>query len=108
MSDLFGDALHARDDALAQVSFNAGDWMIHARARVAALPFGWTGTAEDIRVLLMNNGLPAPHHHNAWGALIKSCVPRFLVPTGETRNMATRRSHARRTPVYRRMENANE
>jgi hypothetical protein len=98
------DAVGARDAALARVSDNAGPWMTYARAAIVAhLPDGWRGTAEDCRVALLRAGVEPPHHHNAWGALIKSCIPLILRPTGEWRNMRTEKSHARSTPVYRRV-----
>jgi hypothetical protein len=99
--DLFS-AIEARDEALAQVSRNAGlDWMGGALLRIAAFR-NWRGTAEDVRVTLLANSYPSPHHHNAWGALIKTAIKRkLIIPTGDLTNMKTKKSHARRTPVYR-------
>ena len=101
MMDLF-DAAAARDAALARVALNAGNWMLHARRSIEDLPAGWTGTGEDIRLELRRQGLPPPHHHNTWGSLIRVCTPRFIVKTGASAPMKTKRSHARKTPVYRR------
>lgn len=90
-----------RDEALKRVADNSGDWITDARLAVTKdVPMGWTGTAEDLRLLLTEGGLRAPHHHNAWGALINGCVPRLLRRTGQWRSMRTRKSHARQTPVY--------
>ena len=100
--DLFGSR-EARDKALAQVSENAGDWMTVAFAHLLRLEHGLDHTGESIRAQLMASGCPPPHHHNAWGALIRCGVTRgVLVDSGRYSQMISRRSHARRTPVYRR------
>ena len=99
--DLFS-ALEARDEALDRVSTNSGDWWVKAINAVQALPSGFEGAAEDIRLVLQRDGLN-PHHHNAWGAMIKRCIAlKLLKPTGKRRPMKTRKSHGRPTDVYRR------
>ena len=57
-------------------------------------------TGEDIRRLCTNRGV-TPHHPNAWGGVISGlvCAGR-LKATGEYRQMADVRSHARETKVY--------
>jgi hypothetical protein len=105
MTTLFeaADAKALRDAALARVSTHAGNWSRAARLKVRSLPAGWEGTGEDIRVWLANTGFPEPHHHNAWGATINTCVKHdWLEWTGRIVSMRTRRSHARSTKVYRR------
>jgi hypothetical protein len=97
------DAKEARDIALAQVARRAGPWRDRALAAIVALPSGTEGTAENIRLRLLRGGLELPHHHNAWGEVIKTAISRhYLVPTGKRAHMQTRKSHARITPVYRR------
>ena len=96
--DLFG-ARPARDEALGQVSANAGDFMAEALQAVLKLPRG-VYTGEDIRLELERQEI-VPHHHNAWGALIRQCVASGALRfSGRYEAMKTRRSHARRTPVY--------
>lgn len=98
--DLFS-AREARDAALAQVSEHSGDFMFNAYHAVIALPTG-SYTGEDIRLQLSAKGI-VPHHHNAWGALIRKCVTDGILEfSGIYEAMKTRRSHARRTPVYQR------
>jgi hypothetical protein len=101
--DLFGGRAE-RDAALARVSANAGnDWMAAAFACLLRLERDLDHTGESIRTQLMAMGCPPPHHHNAWGALIRCGITRgVLVDTGRYSQMESRRSHARRTPVYRR------
>jgi hypothetical protein len=104
MTDLFeaAEARAARDEAIQRISSSAANWMPRARLAVQALPAGWEGTGEDIRLHLLRL-LEPPHHHNAWGALVNHCVKAgWLEWTGSIRNMRTRRSHARSTKVYRR------
>lgn len=106
MMDLFDAAAarEARERTLKQVADHAGLWMDAALAEIGALPATWCGTGEDIRAGLEQRGL-VPHHHNTWGALIGTAVKRrLIVPTGQYVGMRGSRSHARRTPVYRRGE----
>lgn len=93
----------ARDAALEQVATNAGsDWGAQAIRMIASLPPG-EYTGERLRLRLREQGLAPPHHHNAWGALINSAIrKRLLTDTGRRQHMESEKSHARKTPVYRR------
>ena len=92
-------ALKARDEALAQVSDNAGCWIETALSRISTLSGEMTG--EDIRFALVPL-VGEPHHSNAWGALIKTAKGRGLIEnTGRYVPMRAANSHARITPVYR-------
>ncbi len=89
-----------RDAAIDQVS---GSWTDLATAKFDSvknsLPEKLTG--EDIRLELTKLGLLAPHHHNAWGALIMKLVrSERLLGTNEYVSMKDPKSHARRTRVY--------
>lgn len=97
---MFGAKL-ARDDALKRVNDNAGDWMDKALAAVVLLKSGELMTGEDIRVAIVDD-VGEPHHHNAWGAMIKNAMKqRLVVPTGKWRPMKLKQSHARVSPIYR-------
>lgn len=97
--DLFG-AIQARDSALDQVSGHAGEWMDKALFAVANINTGFELTGEDIRLRVADR-VGNPHHHNAWGALIKAALKQKLItPTGKQRAMQTVKSHARKTPLY--------
>lgn len=91
------DAIKERDAALASVAANAGSWMERGLEAIGALPKSFTGTAEEIRLEIK---VPPPHHHNAWGALIRVAVKRGLLAEIGMGQMKTKRSHARRTPLY--------
>ena len=57
-------------------------------------------TGEDIRRICTDRGV-TPHHSNAWGGVISGLVRAGqLRATGEYRQMADVRSHARETKVY--------
>jgi hypothetical protein len=95
------EAREARDEALARVKSNGGNWRDIAISALSLIS-GFEGTAEDIRIRLQLKGLRPPHHHNAWGEMIKAALHQnMIVATGERRQMRTRKSHARVTPVYR-------
>ena len=94
-----------RDKAIEQVQTHGVHWMDQAVAWVRA----WAAqvgpdlrfTAEELRLASLGI-LPAPHHHNAWGALTMQLIRNSdIVPTGEWISMVAPRSHARRTPRYR-------
>src|SRR5262245_8323860 len=100
--DLFGSR-SAHDEALARITAHAGDWITIALRTMLHIEAGPDLTGENIRQQLLAMGCPPPHHHNAWGALIREAVQRgILADTGRYAQMASKRSHARRTPVYRR------
>ncbi|MFZ0270967.1 MAG: hypothetical protein WAL34_03870 [Acidobacteriaceae bacterium] len=67
---------------------------------------GWANTehgviGEDIRRMLLPH-VGHPGSPNAWGALIRRAIKKgLIVATGEYRHMKEKRSHARRTMVYR-------
>jgi len=101
--DLFEHAvaMEARDSALVRVSKTAGKWSSVAMDYFRYLPNGIEVTGEDVRRMLSENGLPQPHHHNAWGAFIMNLVRSgMLVSTGRTGYMKFKKSHARRTLIY--------
>jgi len=101
--DLFA-AREARDKAVERVETNAGDWSSQARnAFRRIIPPGWEGTGEDIRFELTKNGVPQPHHHNAWGPFIVGIRKiGWITPTGRYKNMSSNKSHARESKIYRR------
>lgn len=97
--DMFAKA--ERDRALGTISANAGPWLLQGILAIRSIKPGWCGTGEDIRLELARRGLSAPHHHNAWGALIKRAQEKRLIrKTGRSAHMRTKKSHARLTPVY--------
>jgi len=101
--DMFqeGSAVTERDQALHRVATNSGSWMLDALIAICRISTDSEVTGEDIRLNILER-VGMPHHHNAWGALIKSALKQgVLIPTGEYRAMKTRKSHARKTPVYR-------
>lgn len=90
-----------RDIGIAQVVQNNKDWIARGIKRLQ----GWRGaefTGEQVREWLIRQGFEEPTHPNAWGALINTAVRRgILVDTLRTVKMTAKKSHARRTPVWR-------
>jgi hypothetical protein len=99
--DLFGSRT-ARDQGLAQVSGNASSFMSRGIAYIRDhLPPG-DYTSEDINARLVIAGID-PHTPKAYGALTSHAVRLGLLQdTGRVRQMKKYKSHARRTPVWRR------
>lgn len=96
--DLFA-AREARDAAMDRVQGNAGqDWNAAALSSIGSVSGLVTG--EDIR-LHVEAIIGAPHHHNAWGAVIRQAIKGGIISrTNMYRQMKTKKSHARITPVY--------
>lgn len=92
-----------REVALNRVANNSGSWLEDAMQVIVDMCISSPGikvTGEDIRLMIENKGI-VPHHHNAWGALIRSASMRGLIHhTNTWRSMKTKKSHARKTPVY--------
>jgi hypothetical protein len=98
-----GSAKAARDEALKRVLEHSKVWAGQALAYIDRLDPGWEGITEDLRMVVDYSDIGKPHHHNVWGSLTANALRKSLFePTGELRHMKTKKSHARRTPVYRR------
>lgn len=103
MSDVFdaAESKALRDEGMQRVADNGPDFMATGMQAIASLPGGFEYTGEKIREHLLAKKIE-PHHHNAWGALICSAVRRGLLEeTGRYVPMTARRSHARKTQVYK-------
>ena len=98
--DLFPET--RRDEALARVRKNSGEWFDWALAAIADLPPNWSGIGEDIRNHITAFNGP-PHDPHAWGSLVSIAVRRKLLkPTGRYRKMTSPTSNARKSEVYTR------
>lgn len=100
----FKGAKAARDRGIRTVASNSGKWIDQAKALARALPSGWEGTGEDLRVQLLLGGLAVPHHHNVWGALIRYLILRGVLLEIAMSHCRTVKSHARKTPLYRKIK----
>jgi hypothetical protein len=88
----------ARDEALARVTRSSDAFMVNALIAISQLRGEFRG--EQIRATLMAQGIE-PHHHNAWGAVVRSALKRGLLEaTGRFEAMHDVKSHARKTEVY--------
>lgn len=94
-------AIEGRDKGIARVMENSTEeWKAAVYNYILALPEGWTGTGEDIRV-----ACPLSHAPQAWGAIINTAVRRnWLQPTGQYKMMRSSASHGRETRVYARTD----
>ena len=94
----------ARDEALQRVLANAGErWIDIALHMLRTLPYDTDFTAEDYKLRIIEDGCPLPHHHNAWGSLTGAAIKLGIIYfTGRYTHMKVKRSHARKTPIYRR------
>ncbi len=95
------EARRRRDEGIDRVENKGPAFTERVRELVGTLPAGLEISGEDIRLRCEEAGI-RPHHHNAWGAAIMSCVRRSLiVRTGELVNCKRPESHARANPRYR-------
>jgi hypothetical protein len=99
MFDLIG-AREARDLGIARVESKAQTWVATGLARIADLPSGYEGIAEEICGFCRLGKAPSP---GAVGALIHRARKRgYLIRTGKMRSPRCVKSHARETYVWRR------
>jgi hypothetical protein len=95
-----------KNNILDQVEVNAGRWMdtaLHTLEQLLqtdpTVPEVFTG--EWIR-LKLTDLVGKPHHHNAWGALVRAAAHRNSIEQlNEWVPMQTAKSHGRQTPLYR-------
>ena len=99
---LFNQAERARDAAMAQVLEHAGEtWRHDAMTLIRERLAGQEVLAEKFRSLCEAAGI-RPHHCNAWGGLTAALVKAGVIEdTGRVEKSRDPRSHARRQPVWR-------
>jgi hypothetical protein len=91
----------ARDAGQARVLERAGTFHADAVEVICRRLAGAEVLAEEFRRVCSEEGV-APHHHNAWGALTAVLVKRGVIEdTGRLGKSQDPRSHARRQPVWR-------
>lgn len=102
VGSLSGAAL--RDEGIARVLDNVDNtWRDGAKQLVLDLPLGWTGMWEDITKMIKTQ-IGLPHHPNAFGGISSWANKRKLIIKIGSDNMRLPRSHARATPVYKRVK----
>jgi hypothetical protein len=74
---------HLRDEGFAKAIGNAPpSWAERYRAMMKAWfvsrPEGFRFTGETLRIVATEQGLPAPHHPNAWGAAASGFISGLL------------------------------
>jgi len=91
-----------RDKALQLVESRGADWQFRTLLKLPRLS-GFTGTWEAIRLELKRMlDYEPPHTPNAWGACCRDAIRKgLIVATGERGHMITKKSHARKTDIYR-------
>jgi len=96
----------ARDEAIDRVVKNAGEsFTAQVWAVIRAMPIGTKFIGEELRLRCLALGVEKPHHHNAWGGVMAQLPKSPLVEkTGVRRKMQTKKSHARETAEYIRVD----
>jgi hypothetical protein len=92
-----------RDQGITLVLDNAADWALVSQVNFTfwlehAAPAEFT--IEDFRIYAANNGMPEPHHPNAWGAMSKR-FKKLIKPIGYTQSQRPL-AHSRLTRTYQR------
>lgn len=101
-----------RDEGMALVEDNSGLWKEVAKGRIddwfEAQPVNTCFVGEEIRLHLEKNGIEAPHHHNAWSAVIGGRVRSWLKSDEiEVYGLSAGKdpkAHARRMIMYRKLK----
>ena len=95
-----------RDAGMAKVMGKAGEsWRDNAIQLIRERLSGREVLAEEFRAVCEAEGV-RPHHCNAWGGLTVALVKAGVIEdTGRVEKSRDPRSHARRQPVWRVLEN---
>lgn len=96
------ESANLRDAGLEAVTRD--DWQVTAMAALrrfaASKADGFL--AEDFRAAYLASGGEPPHHHNAWGALIRAAATGGIIePTGNMARTRSPKTHAHPTRVWR-------
>jgi hypothetical protein len=91
-----------RDEGHDRVTQHNERW--HDRAMAELLKFAGSGQlmrGEEMRALIVEC-VGHPEHHNAWGALVRhACLAGIIDDTGSVSPAQSKKSHARRMPIWR-------
>src|SRR6188768_3125738 len=100
------EAGDARDEGIARVTRSNKKWMAEAMpCLLQVTPVGDEDISETFRLRMTASGLRPPTRHQAWGALMRHAARAgwFEEVVGDLKPMVTKRSHARRSIVWRRV-----
>jgi hypothetical protein len=100
------EAEDARDEGIARVTRSNKKWMADAMpCLLQVTPVGDEDISETFRLRMTASGLRPPTRHQAWGALMRHAARAgwFEEVVGDLKPMVTKRSHARRSIVWRRV-----
>ena len=104
LATIDGEILRDEGMALAQSAASPA-WWFAMLCFIAALPEGWTGLAEDIRLAAMAAGVPSPSGRGQFGSLIGAVVKQGVLIEKdplELRKPIDAPSHASKKVVWRR------
>ena len=101
-----------RDEGMALVEENSGLWKEIAKGQIEGWfeiqPVDTLFVGEDIRLLLEKNGIEAPHHHNAWSAVIGGKVRQWFksnqIEIYGLQAGKDPKAHARRMITYKKLK----
>lgn len=101
--DTLFHAREERDAGIAKTVAKNDSWIERALAKLPTMKAdGYTtATGEGMRLWLLTNGIEEPSSPHAWGALTRTAMKREIIrDTGRVVQMFTKKSHARRTPLW--------
>ncbi len=95
------DAVEARDRALAEIGEHGDGWAYSAIAALRTYIITHPSFIGEEFRLWAAERVGQPHHHNAWGAVMRVAAQMGIIRmTDRQRPTTTKRSHARRSPVW--------
>lgn len=94
----------ARDEGIALTAAKNAGWLADALKLIPLMKSEGginETTGEGIRMALTLRGLRQPSSPHAWGMLTRTAIKNGLLrDTGQVWQMVTKKSHARRTPLW--------
>lgn len=105
------EAAKRREEGISQVVTNSGDWAERCRAEaekaLSRLSYGALFIGEDLRLAVLEQGLEAPAHPNAWGGVIGGVIRNALrsgnIEVSGMLRASTVQSHRRVCAQYRKL-----
>lgn len=102
-------AKEKRDEGMDRVSGNNSTFTQQVIAIIRALPIGWEGMGEDIRIKATESGVEAPKSPNAWGAATNAAARAGLIEkTGKYLKPKAVKSHVSAKAQWRRCVRINQ
>jgi hypothetical protein len=97
----YDDPRDLRDEGMHRALEKDPEWQAKALPHVIAIPKGWEGLWEEVRISCTNRGVKQPHVPQVWSAFCNACLKMELFE--RVNDWGQPRSRASHASAYRKL-----